>query len=84
VLEAFKEILGLNKSLSESLDIILGDMSVHVKTKVLLWDAQQVQKQHRQGDTQIAQDLTQEGARFCENTDSVKNMAPFLVDKVQA
>ena len=84
VFEAFKEILGLNKSLSETLDIILGDMSVHVKTKVLLWDAHQVQKQHRQGDTQIAQDLTQEGARFCENTDSVNNLAPFLVDKAQA
>ena len=74
--EAFREILGLGKDLSETLDIILGDMSVHVKTKVLMWDAQQVQKQHRQGDSQIAQDLTQEGAKFNENTESGNNMAP--------
>ena len=36
--EAFKEIMYNGKSLNQSLDIILGDMSFHVKTKVLKWD----------------------------------------------
>jgi Na+-transporting methylmalonyl-CoA/oxaloacetate decarboxylase gamma subunit len=37
IFEAFKEIME-RKSLNEALDIILGDMSIHVKTKVLKWD----------------------------------------------
>lgn len=41
--EAFKEIVHDNtgedkRSLGEALDLILGDMSQHVKTKILKWD----------------------------------------------
>ena len=39
---AFKEIMFNGKTLNESLDIILGDMSAHVKKKVLHWDQYQV------------------------------------------
>ena len=42
------------KSLNESLDIILGDMSIHAKKRILKWDANQVDKVHMFGDTQIA------------------------------
>ena len=38
VFEAFREIMFNGKSLNESLDIILGDMSIHVKKKILKWD----------------------------------------------
>lgn len=38
VFEAFKEIICEGKTLNEALDIILGDMSKHVKIKVLKWD----------------------------------------------
>lgn len=31
-------IMSSGKSLNQSLDIILGDMSIHVKTKILMWD----------------------------------------------
>lgn len=56
VFEAFKEIME-KKSLSEALDIILGDMSIHVKTKILKWDSREVEKVHGKGDTKIAMDL---------------------------
>jgi len=42
VFEAFKEILFCGSDLNEALDVILGDMSIHVKTKILKWDALQV------------------------------------------
>ena len=38
VFEAFKEIIYGGKTLNETLDAILGDMSIHVKTKILKWD----------------------------------------------
>lgn len=56
VFEAFKEIME-KKSLNEALDIILGDMSIHVKTKILKWDQKEVEKIHIKGDTKIAMDL---------------------------
>lgn len=38
VFDAFKELLANKHSMNEALDIILGDMSGHVKIKVLKWD----------------------------------------------
>ena len=38
VFAAFSEIMLNGKSLNDALDIILGDMSAHVKEKVLKWD----------------------------------------------
>jgi hypothetical protein len=54
VFEAFKEIIYSGKTLNESLDIILGDMSIHVKTKILKWDINEIAKLHTNGDTKIA------------------------------
>ena len=51
VFETFREILFNGKTLNEALDIILGDMSIHVKTKVLKWDLKQVMNVHLKGDT---------------------------------
>ena len=39
VFEAFRQIMFNGKSLNESLDIILGDMSIHVKKKILKWNS---------------------------------------------
>ena len=36
--EAFQEIINDGHTLNDALDIILGDMSGHVKTKILKWD----------------------------------------------
>ena len=38
VFDAFKELLANQLELNDALDIILGDMSGHVKIKVLKWD----------------------------------------------
>ena len=54
VFEAIKELIDQEKTLNEALDIILGDMSMHVKTKVLKWDKNEVNKIHCEGDTPIA------------------------------
>ena len=51
VFEAFRDILFNGKTLNETLDIILGDMSLHVKTKILKWDLKQVMNVHMKGDT---------------------------------
>ena len=40
-------------SINKAIDLILGDMSPHVKTKVLKWDANEVEKVHVKGDTKI-------------------------------
>jgi len=66
VFEAFKEIIAGGKTLNQSLDIILGDMSIHVKIKILKWDEAMVRRIHEKGDTDIAQDLLEHGARFFE------------------
>ena len=42
VFEAFREIRMNDRSLNQALDIILGDMSIHVKTKILKWDTKEV------------------------------------------
>lgn len=39
-------------------------MSIHVKIKILKWDEMIVEKFHKTGDTSLAQDLMEEGARF--------------------
>lgn len=41
--EAFKELLADGHLLNECLDVILGDMSSHVKYKVLKWDKKAVE-----------------------------------------
>jgi hypothetical protein len=60
VFEAFYEIMGEidefgNKkyNLNQSLDIILGDMSYYVKTKVLKWNQEMVDKLYEKGETDI-------------------------------
>jgi hypothetical protein len=63
VFEAFKELMdknGPDKEINEAIDLILGDMSIHVKTKVLRWDNKQVNKVHDEGDTKIGQELMQD------------------------
>ena len=64
VFEAFYEIMGEedekgNKkyNLNQSLDIILGDMASYVKTKVLRWNEDQVEKLYMEGDTELSQEL---------------------------
>ena len=67
--EAFKEIVHDNKgedqrSLGDALDIILGDMSQHVKTKILKWDENQVKKMHEKGDTNLMNELVEEDQKL--------------------
>ena len=52
VFDAFKELME-SISINKAIDLILGDMSPHVKTKVLKWDANEVEKVHVKGDTKI-------------------------------
>jgi len=54
VFEAFKEILNSGHTLNETLDVVLGDMSIHVKKKILKWDLNEIEKLHKEGDTAIA------------------------------
>lgn len=61
VFDAIKEIVYSGKTLNETLDIILGDMSIHVKTKILKWDLKMVAQLHTKGETKIAQLLLEEG-----------------------
>lgn len=78
VFEAFKEIIFSGKTLNETLDVILGDMSIHVKTKILKWDNNEVAKLHTKGDTKIAQQMLEEGANFyslsASNMDEINMM----------
>ena len=81
VFEAFYEIMGDvdefgNKkyNLNQSLDIILGDMSYYVKTKVLKWDQKQVDRLYVAGETRIGQDLVADKFEFIpEVTDRTVN-----------
>jgi hypothetical protein len=43
VFEAFTEIL-INHTLSDSIDLIFGEMSFYVKTRVLKWEKNQLEK----------------------------------------
>lgn len=72
VFEAFREIMADDHDLNETLDIILGDMSGHVKTKVLKWDTGQVEKIHNQGDTKLMHEVMEEGQRFYNQDDDGK------------
>ena len=54
-------------SLGPALDIILGYMSQHVKTKILKWDEKQVKKMHEKGDTGLIHEMVEEGQRFMED-----------------
>jgi len=54
VFEAFQEILSGGHTLNETLDVVLGDMSIHVKKKILKWDLNEVDMLHEHGDTAIA------------------------------
>ena len=54
VFEAFREIRMNDRSLNQALDIILGDMSIYAKIKVLKWDEKMVNKIHNKGDSLIA------------------------------
>lgn len=66
------------------MDIILGDMSIHVKTKILMWDEQMVNKIHTVGETEIAQEMLEIGAKFMvtESDDELieDNMCEKAVD----
>ena len=42
-------------------------MSIHAKIKILKWDEVMVHRIHNNGDTQIAQELLENGARFFED-----------------
>ena len=64
VFEAFKEILNSGHTLNETLDVVLGDMSIHVKKKILKWDLNEIEKLHKEGDTAIAQEMMEAGAGF--------------------
>jgi hypothetical protein len=66
VFEAFREIRMNDRSLNQALDIILGDMSIYAKIKVLKWDEKMVNKIHNKGDSIIAQDLLENDAKFIE------------------
>ena len=39
-------------------------MSIHVKTKILMWDERMVNKTHTVGETEIAQEMLEIGAKF--------------------
>lgn len=66
------------------MDIILGDMSIHVKTKILMWDERMVNKTHTVGETEIAQEMLEIGAKFMvtESDDDLvdDNMCEKAVD----
>ena len=64
VFEAFREIRMNDRSLNQALDIILGDMSIYAKIKVLKWDEKMVNKIHNKGDSIIAQDLLENDGKF--------------------
>lgn len=81
VFEAFKEIIYSGKTLNETLDVILGDMSIHVKTKILKWDLNEVAKLHTKGDTKIAQGLMEDGANFYSLSASNVESIPVMIEK---
>lgn len=52
------------KTLNETMDAVLGDMSLIVKTKVLKLDAKAIALLHTTGDTKIGQGLLVEECKF--------------------
>ena len=73
VFEAFREIICEGKTLNESLDIILGEMSKHVKIKVLKWDKTEVDRLHQNGDSKLAQEMLMDGQRFVSIKSSIND-----------
>lgn len=61
------------KSLNETIDIILGDMSIHVKTKILKWDQKEVERIHERGDTKIAIEMLENKQKFMDHDNSTLN-----------
>jgi hypothetical protein len=62
--DAFSEITSNNLTLNQTVDIVFGEMSAFVKTKILRWNESMVLKLHTDGDSMIAQDLVEGDARF--------------------
>ena len=54
ILEAFREIMNNKKTLNQTLDLILSDLSIHVKLKILKWDIEMVETIHSKGETEMA------------------------------
>ena len=52
------------KTLNETMDAVLGDMSLIVKIKVMGQDAREIALLHTKGDTKIGQALMADGAHF--------------------
>lgn len=55
------------------MDIILNDMSMYAKVKVLKWDETMVNKIHKKGDSAIAQDLLEKECIFLSDESDVDN-----------
>lgn len=73
VFEAFREIMSNGRSLNQALDIILNEMSIYAKIKILKWDENMVNKIHNKGDSSIAQDLLENGAQFLSDDSAEEN-----------
>lgn len=65
VFEAFNGILS-KSNMNVALDIILGDLSSHVKKKVLKWDPNMVNKIYTSGETEIGIQLIESGVTFAD------------------
>ena len=80
VFEAFKELKYRGKTLNEILDAILGETSILIKTKILGWDLSQTAKLHTVGDTKIAQQLMETGAKFMHGNAITPRSEAILTD----
>ena len=67
--------------LLKALDLILGDMSKHVKIKVLGIDAGAVKKSHNEGETMIAQSLMEEKVKFMKDDGDMDSLNNNMVSK---
>ena len=87
VFEAFREIMEKKENkddeipLLKALDLILGDMSKHVKIKVLGIDAGAVKKSHNEGETMIAQSLMEEKVKFMKDDGDMDSLNNNMVSK---
>jgi hypothetical protein len=61
------------KTLNQALDIILCDMSMYAKVKILKWDENMVNKIHKKGDSAIAQDLLEKECFFLSDESDIEN-----------
>lgn len=73
VFEAFREIMSNDRSLNQALDIILCEMSIYAKIKILKWDENMVNKIHNKGDSAIAQDLLEDECHFLSEDSEEEN-----------